>query len=374
MPTPTRGAVITKAPGTYEVVDLVADDPRQNELTVRMVASGMCHSDDHVATGDVPVGTYPMCGGHEGGGVVEKVGPNTPGFAEGDHVVFSFLPACGQCRWCASGLSNLCDLGEHTLAGGRFDDPTSYRMHTPDGTPVGQLCGISTFAEHTTVSVASAVKVPKDIPLEKACLVGCGVATGWGSAVNSGEVHPGDTVLVMGVGGIGANAVQGARHAGATHVIAVDPVPFKLEKATELGATHTSASMDEASELARSLTNGQGADVTIVTVGVVEGEHVAQAFAATRKAGTCVVTGLGDITKAGVPIPLGELALFQKRLQGSLFGASNPRTDIAKLLGMYTAGQLQLDALVTNTYSLDQVAQGYEDMHAGKNIRGVILF
>jgi S-(hydroxymethyl)glutathione dehydrogenase/alcohol dehydrogenase len=370
----TRGAVIRQAPGRFEVVDLQVDDPGQEELQVKMVASGLCHSDDHLVTGDIPVGIYPMAGGHEGGGIVTKAGENSKGIKEGDHVVFSFLPSCGHCRWCPQGMQNLCDLGAGLLAGSRWSDPTSFRLHTPDGADVGQMCGLSTFCETTTVSADSAVKVADDLPLDKVCLLGCGVGTGWGSAVNAAEVYPGHTVIVMGVGGIGINAVQGAAHAGAANIIACDPVAFKREKAQEFGATHTAENMDEATELAKQFTNGQGADSAIVTIGVVKGEHVGQAFAAIRKAGTCVVTGLGDITEVGAPIPLGELTLFQKRLQGAMFGMSNPNWDIHRQIDLYRDGVLKLDELITKTYTLDQVAQGYEDMHAGKNIRGVILY
>jgi NDMA-dependent alcohol dehydrogenase len=373
MPITTRTSVIRSAPGTYETVTVELDDPRQGEVTVKLAAAGLCHSDDHNATGDVPVGVYPYAGGHEGAGVITAVGPNTPGFDVGDHVIFSFLPACGRCEFCARGISNLCDLGASLLTGARADDPTSFRMHL-DGEPVGQQCGISTFSEYTTASVASVVKIDKDVPLKSAALLSCGVPTGWGSAVNSAKVRPGDTVIVMGIGGIGANALQGAAHAGATTVIAVDPVKFKREKALQLGATHAYETIEEAADFARSLTNGQGADATIVTLGVVEGGHVAQALASIRKAGTVVLTGLGDITKAGAPILLGDLTLMQKRLQGSLFGEANPRRDIPNLLRMYRAGQLKLDELITHEYKLDEVAQGYEDMHAGRNIRGVILF
>jgi len=366
----TKTALLNAAPGEWEVADVELEDPRHGELLIKMVASGMCHSDDHLATGDIPFGIYPVAGGHEGAGIVEQVGPSTPGFEVGDHVVMSFLPGCGRCRWCASGMQNLCDLGATLLTGARQDG--TYRM-SRDGQPVGQMCGISTFSAHSVVAVESAVKVPEDLPLEKACLVGCGVGTGWGSAVNSAEVYPGQTVIVMGVGGIGINAVQGAAHAGATNVIAVDPVELKREKAMELGATHAFAGMEEATEFAQSVTNGQGADSAIVTVGVTTGEHVGQAFAAIRKAGTVVVTGLGNITDVGVPIPLGELTLFQKRLQGSLFGASSPSRDILALLELYRAGTLKLDELVTKTYTLDEVNQGYVDMHDGKNLRGVII-
>jgi NDMA-dependent alcohol dehydrogenase len=369
----TRGAVIHEAPGNYEVVDLDLDEPRQDEIMVKLVASGLCHTDDHIATGDIEPGLYPVCGGHEGSGVVVQVGPHTTGWAEGDHVVFSFVPACGRCRWCAKGMQNLCDLGALTLSGARFDDPTSFRM-SYNGRPVGQLAGLATFSEYTTVAVSSAVKVPKEAPLEKICLLGCAVGTGWGSAVNSAEVRPGQTVIVMGVGGVGMNAVQGASHAGAVNVIAVDPVAFKRGKALELGATHSAASMEEATELARSFTNGQGADAAIVTVGVTTGEHIAQAFSAIRKAGTVVVTGVGKGTGVGIPVSLVELAMFQKRIQGAVFGASSPTADILSMLDLYTRGKLRLDEMITTTYTLDEVAQGYRDMHAGKNIRGVIVY
>jgi len=224
------------------------------------------------------------------------------------------------------------------------------------------------------VAVDSAVKVDKDLPLDKACLVGCGVGTGWGSAVNSAEVKPGQTIVVMGIGGIGINAVQGAAHAGAAHVIAVDPVEFKRETAEKVGATHSFSNMAEATEFAQSLTNGQGADSVIVTTGVLQDEHVSEAFAATRKAGTVVVTALGSLENSKVSIPAGELTLFQKRIQGSLYGASNPTRDIPWLLGMYQNGQLKLDELMTSTYALDEINDGYAAMHNGDNIRGVIVY
>lgn len=370
----SRGAILRHVPGKFEIVDLVVDDPRQNEIRVRMVASGLCHSDDHIATGDLPVAVYPVCGGHEGAGIVESVGPNTSGFEAGDKVIFSFLPSCGKCRWCSTGHQNLCDLGANALVGSRWDDPTSFRLQLEDGTPVAQALGISTFSEYTTVAVDSAIKVPADTPLEKACLLGCAVGTGWGSAVNTGEVRAGDTVLILGVGGIGANAVQGALHAGAARVIVVDPVAFKRDMALSLGATHAFATVEEAIETAQGFTNGQGADVAIVTVGVITGDHIAEAFAGIRKQGTVVVTALGNATAVGIPVPILELTLYEKKIKGSLFGSSSPHADIPKLLDLYRSGYLELDKLITTEYSLDDINQGYEDMHAGKNIRGVIRF
>jgi NDMA-dependent alcohol dehydrogenase len=370
----SRGAVIREVPGKFEVVDLEVDDPREGEIQVQLVASGLCHSDDHVVTGDLPVDLYPMAGGHEGAGIVTKAGRNAKGIEEGDHVVFSVMPSCGHCRWCATGQQSLCDLSAGLLSGKRWNHDST-RLHLPDGTPVGQMNGISTFCEVTTVAEQSCVKVPDDVPLEVACLVGCGVGTGWGASVNTGGVQPGHTTIVMGIGGIGINAVQGAAHAGASMIIAVDPVEFKRTTATELGATHAVATMEEATELAMDNTNGQGADQTIITVGVIKPEYVGQAMASIRKAGTVVVTALGD-TRSTEPIPvsLAEMVLYQKRIQGSLFGESNSNWDILRQLDLYRSGALKLDELITTTYPLDDVAQGYEDMHSGKNIRGVIRF
>ncbi|RMI28818.1 NDMA-dependent alcohol dehydrogenase [Nocardia stercoris] len=368
----TRGAVLLESPGRYEIVELDMDEPRTGEIRVRMVASGLCHSDDHFAVGDQTPGILPIAGGHEGAGVVEAVGPGTIGFAEGDHVVFSFLPVCGRCRWCAKGMQNLCDLGAFLATGARFDDPQSFRLSF-GGRPVGQLAGLGTFCEHITVSVASAVRIDPEIPLDVAVLTGCGVATGWGAAVNSANVRPDDVVIVMGIGGIGINAVQGAAHAGAGAVIAVDPVPFKRESALELGATHAVSDIAEAEELARSLTGGQGADASIVTVGVTTGRHIGQALQAVRKGGTCVAVGLGDTYVKDGDINLHELTLYQKRLQGALFGACAPTADIPAQLAMYQQGRLQLDKLVTTRYTLDQINQGFEDMKAGRNLRGIIV-
>jgi S-(hydroxymethyl)glutathione dehydrogenase/alcohol dehydrogenase len=234
--------------------------------------------------------------------------------------------------------------------------------------------GLGTFSEYSTVSARAAIKIDKSAPLDKVSLLGCGVCTGWGSTVNSAAVGIGDTVIVMGIGGIGSSAVQGALHAGASHVIAVDPVPFKRDFAVKLGASHVVATIAEAGDVARGLTNGQGADAAIVTVGVVTGEHIADAFTTLRKAGTVVVTSVSRADAVGIPVSLAELTFFQKRIQGALFGASNPTYDIPKMLRLYQEGQFDLDSMVTTTYSLDQVAQGYRDLHAGTNIRGVVIF
>ncbi|RBY78763.1 alcohol dehydrogenase [Geodermatophilus sp. TF02-6] len=369
----TRSAVLHAQPGQYELTEVDLDGPRQGELLVEMVAAGLCHTDDHVAVGDSPA-RLPVAGGHEGAGVVVGVGPDTPGWAEGDHVVLSFITVCGRCRMCSTGRQNLCDLGAKTFTGARPDDPTSFRM-TYQGRPVVQTSGVSAFSEHTVVDARSVVKIDRDVPLDKAALVSCGVATGWGSVTNMSDARAGDVVIVMGVGGVGINSVQAAHAIGARAVIAVDPVEFKRETAVKLGATHATDTMKEATALAQSMTNGQGADATVVTVGVVNGDHIAEAVNSIRKAGTVVLTGTGGMRQSvGIPIHHTMFTVFQKRLQGALFGGCNPRWDIPNLLAQYAAGTLKLDELVTRTYTLEQVAQGFTDMKAGKNIRGVVLF
>lgn len=371
-----RGAVLKQAPGRWEVMDLELDEPRDDELEVQIGAAGLCHSDDHFATGDVPLNKYPMIGGHEGAGVVTKAGRNRKGISEGDHVVFTYIPSCGYCRWCSAGQQNLCDLGEGLLTGTRSSDRVSFRARTVDGLDVGQANGISTFATHTVVSVDSAIKIDTDIPLESACLLGCGVGTGWGAAVNMAEVKPGDTVVVMGVGGVGINAVQGALHAGAANILAVDPVAFKRSMALKLGATHSYSSLAEAEEIVRELTNGQGADSVVVAVGVTTPEHVGAAFTMTRKGGITVVVGVGRNLDArpGIPISLSEMTFYQKRLQGTIFGGCTPNWDIPRQLQLYRDGLLKLDELVTTTYGLDDINEAYRDMHEGRNIRGVLSF
>jgi S-(hydroxymethyl)glutathione dehydrogenase/alcohol dehydrogenase len=256
-------------------------------MLVRIAAAGLCHSDDHVRVGD-GFAALPTIGGHEGAGVIEVVGRGVDDLAVGDHVVFSFLPACGRCHWCSIGRQNLCDYGQFLMTGEMIS--RGYRAHAR-GKDVGTLSLLGTFSEHTVVHESSIVKIDHDIPLDRACLLGCGVPTGWGSSVYIGAVAPGETVVVVGIGGIGANALQGAQIAGAKNIVAVDPVAFKREQAKIFGATHTAASMEEASGARR------------------------------RRRSACSCSPCSRI----------------------------------------------------RTYSLDQVNDGYADMLAGKNIRGVIV-
>ena len=337
---------------------------------VKLTASGLCHSDYHLVTGDIPV-PFPVIGGHEGAGVVAAVGPGVTDVAEGDSVVLSFLPACGKCSYCARGMTNLCDLGAAIIQGPQLDG--TYRFHTR-GAGVGQMCLLGTFSEYTVVPTASVVKVDAGTRLDRAVLIGCCVPTGFGSVVNTAQVRPGETVVVLGVGGIGSNAIQGAKAAGARHIVAVDPVEYKRDKAVDFGATHTTATVDEAQSLIAELTRGQLADACIITTDVAEGAYVGQALSLVGKRGKVVVTAIGHPTELSISGSLFELTLYEKSIHGSLFGSSNPRHDIPRYLEMYNLGQLKLDELVTKEYSLEDINAGYEDMLAGRNIRGVIRF
>jgi NDMA-dependent alcohol dehydrogenase len=368
----TKGAILWGVNQEWSVEEIEIGDPRNGEVTVELAASGLCHSDEHLVTGATPVASYPVIGGHEGAGVVIKVGPGVTGLKEGDHVVTAFIPACGQCPPCSRGHQNLCDLGASLLAGTSISDG-SYRV-TARGQDVVPMCLLGTFSPYITVHQASVVKIEPDIPLQVAALVGCGVTTGWGTATKVADVRPGETAVIMGAGGVGMNAVQGAAAAGAKHVVVIDPIESKRERSMEFGATHTYANVEEATAAVNQLTWGRMAEKVMITVGDIQGENVLEALSMTGKGGRTVVTGMGHAANLDVKLSLFELTLLQKDLQGAIFGGLNPRAEIPALLSLYQAGQLKLDGLITTTYSLEDINTGYADMRSGKNIRGMIVY
>ncbi len=367
----TKAAILWEMNTPWSVEDVELDDPKVGEVRVKLAASGMCHSDEHVVTGDLPF-ELPLIGGHEGAGVVEAVGPGVSWLEEGDHVVFGFIPSCGRCPSCSTGHQNLCDMGALLGTGKQIADGTS--RHHAQGKDINTMCLLGTFSHHTVVNEASCIKIDKDVPLERACLLGCGVVTGWGSSVYSAEVQAGDVVAVVGVGGIGANAIQGAKLAGAKQIWAIDPIESKREKAMEFGATHTAASMAEAMEPLGAASWGTMANKVIMTMGVGAGEVMIEALALTAKRGRVVVTNIHPAMEMSASMSLLDLTLMEKQVVGSLFGSGNPRSDIPKLISLYREGQLDLDGLVTKEYTLDGVNDGYDDMRAGKNIRGVMVY
>ena len=371
----TKAAVVYETGKPIEIVELNLEGPKDGEVLIRYTHAGLCHSDVHIAHGDLPA-RLPMVLGHEGAGIIEEIGPGVTRVKVGDKVVCSFIPNCGTCRWCATGQQALCDMGASILEGWLPGEGNSQRF--PFQGPgaeknYGAMCMIGTFSQWGTISQTSCIKVAPDMPLEKAVLVGCGVPTGWGSSVYAADVQPGETVVVFGIGGIGINAIQGARYAGAKNLIAVDPLENKREKALELGATHAVKNGQEAMELAQKMTNGNGADKVVVTAGIVTEEIVTEAFNAAGKGGTVVLTGLNKLDAKTVNIPGALFTLFKKTVKGTLFGDCNPTVDIPKLLGLYQSGDLKIDELITRTYKLEEVNKGYDDLLAGKNIRGVIV-
>jgi S-(hydroxymethyl)glutathione dehydrogenase/alcohol dehydrogenase len=378
----TKAAVLWEYGDDWKIEEVDLDPPKAGEVLVQMKAAGLCHSDEHVRVGDTKLSPemveqfgrefIPCIGGHEGAGVVVEVGENVKTVAPGDHVAASFIPSCGRCYSCVTGKQNLCDLGMYLFGPGMITDQTD--RHTVNGQWVNTMCKLGTFSEHTVVSEDSLIKIDDDIPFPQAAIVSCGVATGWGSSVYRADVTAGDTVVVIGCGGVGSNAVQGARMAGASQIVAVDPVEFKREKAQEFGATHTAASMEEALPLVTEITNGVLAEKAIITVGVMKGEYILPAMELVTKGGTVVVTAQGDMLETDAQVPSFWLSMLNKEVKGTIFGSGNPRATTPKLLNLYRMGQLKLDELITNTYSLDQINEGYQDMRDGKNIRGVIVY
>ncbi|MDF3312132.1 NDMA-dependent alcohol dehydrogenase [Rhodococcus sp. T2V] len=353
---------------SWETATLELDPPQAGEVLVRVVAAGLCHSDEHLRYASV---RYPIVGGHEGAGVIEAVGPGVSNFEVGDHVAMCVIPSCGECAFCSQGRSYLCDLGATIGTGARPDG--TYRARLEDGQDIGGLCLLGTFADRLVTGVESVVKIPKDIPLDVAALLSCGVPTGWGSAIYAGNVTAGETVVVVGVGGVGVNSVQGAALGGASHVIALDPIESRREFALTMGATHAVATVEEAAHLAQTLSYGTGADLTIVTAGVVTSDVVDDAFAVTGKGGRIVLTGVADVpSDITVKLSGTMVTSYGISIIGALVGNCNPRRDILRLLRLYREGNLKLDELITKRYTVDQVSEAYADQAEGTIIRGVV--
>jgi NDMA-dependent alcohol dehydrogenase len=367
----SKAAILWEANTPWSVEETELDEPHAFEVQLHLASSGLCHSDDHGKKGDLPTG-LPIIGGHEGAGVVTAVGPGVSRLKVGDHVVCAFIPACGHCRWCADGMSQLCDYGAIIMEGLPVTDGVA-RVHAR-GQGLRQMSMLGTFAPDIVVHQDSCVKIDDEIPLEIASLVGCGVTTGFGAAVMRAGVKPGDAVVVVGTGGVGSSAVQGARIAGAETIVAVDPFEFRREQAMLLGATHAVASMEEAVPLVTQLTRGVMADKTIMTVSLMTGDMLRPLMRLTRKGGRACLTSVASPTVLNADVVLVDLILSQKEIVGSVFGGANPHADIPRMLSLYKHGLLKLDELVTKTYSLEQINEGYDDLLDGMIMRGMILF
>ena len=367
----TKGALLWELNSPWRVDEIELGDPVAGEVQVQMHAAGMCHSDYHLTTGATPIG-LPALGGHEGAGIITKVGKDVTGLQEGDHVVMAFIPACGNCPPCMKGFRSLCDRGALLLGGKAIADGTN-RIHA-GSREVSPMNLLGTFAPYMTVHQDSVVKIDQDVPLQTAAIMGCAVPTGFGSATNVADVKPGETVIIVGVGGIGMSALQGAVISGARRVIAIDPVPFKRDAALKFGATHAYPSMAEAIMPVMEETWGLMADKVILAVGEMKGEYIEEAMILTAKTGTCVVTGMGSMVDADVKLNLFLFTMLQKTLKGNIFGGGSSHIETPRLIGLYKSGLLKVDEMITTTYKLEDINDGYQDMVDGKNIRGVITF
>ncbi len=334
---------------------------------MRLAASGVCHSDWNVVSGATP-NPLPAVLGHEGAGVVEEVGEGIETVAEGDHVVLSWLPACGRCFYCSQGRPVLCDVAMADMFRGTL--PGGALRLSQDGEPLYHYSYLSAFAERCVVPEGCCVRIRADAPLDVAALVGCAVMTGFGAVVHRARVRPGSVVLVFGAGGVGLSAVLGARFAGARSVVAADPVPFKRETALELGATHA-VEPAAAAELVRELTDGRGADVAVDAAGAPG--IVAQAYDAVRRGGTVVAVGIPPLD-ATADLPGPSLPREEKVVTGSFYGSCRPQVDMPVVLDLFMDGRLPLDRLVTRKYALDEVNEAFAAMNAGEVARAVVIF
>jgi len=362
-------AVIIEGRNEQVRVDEVeVGEPADDEVRIKMAASGVCHSDQSVIDGTIDR-AYPIILGHEGAGVVDAVGAHVTSLKKGDHVVLAYIPQCGKCYYCTTGKPNLCETSSFT---GQGYLPNGNRPITRGGEPISMMTGLATMSEMTIVHETSAIPISPDIPLEKAALVGCGVMTGVGAAINTAEVQAGSSVAVFGSGGIGLNVIQGAAMAGANKIIAVDTNPLKLEFALRFGATHTvDASEEDAVDRIKQMTDGRGADYAFEAIG--NATVMRQAYDSTRKAGTVAVIGIAKADD-NISIPAGTLVREEKRIVGSFYGSTRQRVDLPRMFELYQSGHLKLDELITKTYAIDDAQEAFDDLVAGKNARGVLVF
>ncbi|WP_432828400.1 Zn-dependent alcohol dehydrogenase [Dactylosporangium sp. CA-092794] len=357
----TAAAVLRAVDGPLTVEEIELNPVGPGQVRVRLAAAGVCHSDLSLANGTLRQ-PLPAVLGHEGAGVVVETGPDVTGVAPGDHVVLNWSPPCRACWYCAAGEPYLC---EHA------DDARAVPFASTGGEPVFAGLGTGAFAAETVVGANACIPVPADLPLAEAALLGCAVLTGVGAVTNAAGVRPGESVAVIGLGGVGLAAIQGARIAGASAIVAVDPAPEKEGLARSLGATHFRTPSAGLAKEIRALTGGRGADHAIECVG--RGETIRAAWSATRRGGTATVVGLGA---AQDPVPLNalEVAYYARTLRGCMYGSTDPAVDVPILLEHHRAGRLDLAALVTDEVDLSGVGEAFSRMRAGRGARTLVRF
>ena len=365
-----RAAVAWEAARPLEIEQVELEGPRQGECLVRLAATGVCHTDAFTLSGADPEGLFPVVLGHEGAGVVEEVGPGVRSLAPGDHVIPLYTAECRECKFCLSGKTNLCGAVRETQGRGLMPDGTS-RL-SQGGRMLHHYMGTSTFGEYTVVGEISLARVRKDAPLDKICLLGCGVTTGIGAVLHTAKVEPGAKVAVFGLGGVGVSVVQGAVLAGAERIIGIDIDPGKFELAKQLGATDVinPAEVDDVVEAVIELTDG-GADYSFECIG--KPEVMGDALRCTHKGwGEAIIIGVAG---AGEEIHARPFLLVTGRSwRGSAFGGTRGRTQLPGFVDRYLAGRIKIDELISAELPLERINEAFDMMHAGKVIRSIIKY
>jgi S-(hydroxymethyl)glutathione dehydrogenase/alcohol dehydrogenase len=367
----SRAAVAWEANRPLEIEEVEVAAPKAGEVMVRIVATGVCHTDAYTLSGKDSEGVFPCILGHEGGGVVVEVGPGVTSVAVGDHVIPLYTPECGKCKFCLSGKTNLCQAIRATQGKGLMPDGTS--RFSLKGKEIAHYMGTSTFSEYTVLPEIALAKINKAAPLEKVCLLGCGVTTGMGAVMNTAKVEPGSTVAIFGLGGIGLSAIIGATMAKASRIIGVDINPSKFEIAKQLGATDVINPMDydrPIQEVLVEMTDG-GVDYSFECIGNVK---------IMRAALECCHKGWGEsviigVAGAGEEISTRPFQLVTGRVwRGSAFGGVKGRSELPEYVERYLRGEFELDTFITHTMGLEDINHAFDLMHEGKSIRSVILY
>jgi NDMA-dependent alcohol dehydrogenase len=363
-----RAAVLTEINKPLQILDLELEPPKSKEVRVRVKAAGVCMSDWHIMNGDWPL-PLPMVLGHEAAGIVVENGPDVDHVGPGDHVIFSFRPHCGRCRYCSSGQTVLC-IGHNDTPRWRMHDGTA-RVKL-NGEPVNQMARIGTFSEEVVCPAEQVVKVRDDLPFTHAAIIGCSVATGIGAVIRHARVPAGSSVLVVGCGGVGLNIVQGARLAGASPIIACDLRDNKLDYAMNFGATHTiNATAKNVVEQVREMTEGLGVDTAFDAIG--SEQTALQVIEAVAPGGRAVLVGIPAFATRA-PINPSQIVYGEKVISGTYYGSVRPNIDFPILADLDLEKKINLDDLISRTYRFDEINEGFALMLAGEVARGVIVF
>ena len=358
-----KAAVCYEFGSPLVVEEIEIDPPKAYEVKVHLASTAICHSDIHQIRGELG-GELPVVAGHESAGYIEEVGKNVKSVKPGDSVIISSLAYCGRCHYCSAGLPHLCDA--------TWPMDTESRLRNGRGERLVQMAKVGGFSEYTIVHESQAVKIPEDMPVDRAALLACGVITGFGAVVNRAQVKPESSVVVVGTGGVGLNAVQGAAFSGANPIIAVDILDTKLEAARIFGATHMiNARQEDAIAAVQRLTSGRGSDWVFVTSGNIEA--IQQGYSMSNPRGTTVFIGLPPVKESFCFVPM-EFIRFEKAFIGAFMGSTRPDTDIRMLVELYQAGRLKLDELITGRYSLERINEAIESVEKGEALRNVIMF